>query len=90
MEKHFVRFLLLLTIIFVGVGFWGNDVVHAGGSIHIPEINDDFNQFEQKTPVQQEQPVQSPPVEEEKDFWDSVTDPISEAWEWTTDKVSGA
>jgi hypothetical protein len=77
-------------IITVGTGSWVHSLVHADGGFDVPEINDDFNQFEQKTPVQQEQPVHSPPVEEEKGFWDFVTEPISEAWEWTTDKVSGA
>ncbi|MBA4601545.1 hypothetical protein H2C83_04255 [Thermoactinomyces sp. AMNI-1] len=69
---------------------WGNDAVFAGGSFDVPEVNEDFNQFDQAPPSQQEQPVNTPPVTEEKGFWDSVTEPFSEAWDWTTDKISDA
>jgi hypothetical protein len=90
MGKHFVRFLLLLMIISVGTGFWVHALVHADGGINVPEINEDFNQFEQKNPVQKEQPVSSPPVEEKKGFVDKFTESLSKAGDWLGDKISGA
>ena len=77
-------------IITVGTGSWVHALVHADGGFDVPEINDDFNQFEQKTPVQKEQPVQPPPVKEEKGFFDSVTESLSKAGDWFGDKISGA
>ena len=77
-------------IITVGTGSWVHALVHADGGFDVPEINDDFNQFEQKTPVQKEQPVQPTPVKEEKGFFDSVTESLSKAGDWFGDKISGA
>jgi hypothetical protein len=90
MGKHFVRFLLLFMIITVGTGSWVHALVHADGGINVPEINEDFNQFEQKNPVQKEQPVSSPPVEEKKGFVDKFTESLSKAGDWLGDKISGA
>ena len=77
-------------IITVGTGSWVHALVHADGGINVPEINEDFDQFEQKDPVQKEQPVSSPPVEEKKGLLDSITEPLSEAADWLGDKISGA
>ena len=72
MGKYFVRFLLLLLIVSVGTAFWVHTLVYADGGINIPEINEDFDQFEQKDPVQKEQPVSSPPVKKRKELWISL------------------
>jgi hypothetical protein len=82
MGKHFVRFLLLLMIVSVGTGFWVHALVHADGGINIPEINEDFDQFEQKDPVQKEQPVSSPPVEKKKGIVDKFTESLSKVGDW--------
>jgi hypothetical protein len=90
MGKYFVRFLLLLLIVSVGTAFWVHDLVHADGGINIPEINEDFDQFEQKDPVQKEQPVSSPPVEKKKGIVDKFTESLSKVGDWFKGKISGA
>ena len=90
MGKYFVRFLLLLLIVSVGTAFWVHTLVHADGGINIPEINEDFDQFEQKDPVQKEQPVSSPPVEKKKGIVDKFTESLSKVGDWFGDKISGA
>ncbi|MBA4603295.1 hypothetical protein H2C83_13395 [Thermoactinomyces sp. AMNI-1] len=69
---------------------WDNDTVYAGGSFNVPKVNDEFNQFEQSPPSQQEKPADTPSVKEEKGFWDSISEPFTEAWDWTKDKLSDA
>lgn len=79
-----------MLIVFVGLGSWERDVAFADGGFDVPTVNDEFDQFDQKPPVQKEQPVESHSVKEEKGFLDYITEPISAAWDWTTEKVSGA
>lgn len=58
MRKQLVPFLLvLLLIVLAGSIIWGNDAVYAGGRFDVPEINEEFNQFDQAPPSQQEQPA---------------------------------
>lgn len=72
MGKRLIQFLLIWLIAFLGISFWNQGVVLADG-FDVPTVNDEFDQFEQKAPVQKEQPVSPPPVEEKKGFFDSIT-----------------
>ncbi|MBA4551313.1 hypothetical protein H1043_05995 [Thermoactinomyces vulgaris] len=80
----------MLLIVSVGTAFWVHTLVYADGGINIPEINEDFDQFEQKDPVQKEQPVSSPPVEKKKGIVDKFTESLSKVGDWFKGKISGA
>ncbi|MBA4602469.1 HNH endonuclease [Thermoactinomyces mirandus] len=87
--RQFQRIFFIVLIACVGLGIFGPGTVHATGGFDVPDINDQFNQFEQSPPPKQDLPA-PPPVGEEKGFLDQVTQLFKGAWEWTTDKVSGA
>ncbi|MBA4600976.1 hypothetical protein [Thermoactinomyces mirandus] len=86
MGKLFHRFLIVFLII--GIVTLNTNVVHAEGSFHVPEVQDDFKQFEQDTLPKQEQPVDSPPVNEEKGVLDSLTQPFVDAWNGANEEIS--
>lgn len=88
--KQLLRFLMILLITFAGISLLNQGIVHADGGFDVPAVNDEFDPFEQKAPVQEEQPVPSPPAEKKEGFLDSITEPFSKAWKWTTEKISGA
>lgn len=89
MNKKLYQLLVILLIICVGLGTGEGHIAFAEGGFHIPEVKDDFNQFEQNPSPQQEKPVDIPPTKE-KGLWDSVTESFKKAADWTKDKISGA
>ncbi|MBH8602105.1 MAG: nucleic acid/nucleotide deaminase domain-containing protein [Thermoactinomyces vulgaris] len=89
MAKRLIQYLLISLMALSGIGFWHQGVVLADG-IQVPTVNDEFDQFEQKEPIQQEQPVSSPPVDEQKGIVDQITEPLSEIVDWLGDKISGS
>ncbi|MGA8942119.1 MAG: hypothetical protein WB502_05290 [Thermoactinomyces sp.] len=85
--RRWIAIFLFTALIGAGI-LGGCDEVVAGGTFDVPEVNEEFNEFEQAPSPQQEQTANTPSVKEEKGFWDSVTKPFTEAWDWTKDKLT--
>ena len=88
MKKIFYRIFIGLLII--GIAILNTNAAYADGTIKIPEVKEDFDEFKQDTPPKQEQPVAPPPANEEKGFLDWIKQPFVDAWNWSKEKVSGA
>lgn len=88
MGNRLIPILLIWFIAFTGIGLCNQGIALADRSFDIPSVQDDFEQFEQQTPIQREQPVEGPPVEEKNGFWDSVTETFSGVWDWTKETAS--
>jgi len=90
MGTYFYRFFVIFLLVFVGPSVLGIGEVHATGGFDVPEVNDQFNNYEKSPATTKDQPINSQPVKEEKGILDRITQPISDAWDWTVDKISGA
>lgn len=87
---RYVRLVFIfLFMLFCGFGLWGQSLAWANGGFDIPNVKDDFNQFEQESPPEREKPIETK-SNESKGFWESITQPISDGWNWLKDTVSGA
>jgi hypothetical protein len=51
------RTFIIVLIACVGLGIFGSGTVHATGGFDVPEVNDQFNQFEQSPPPKQDLPA---------------------------------
>ncbi|MGA8942088.1 MAG: polymorphic toxin type 35 domain-containing protein [Thermoactinomyces sp.] len=91
MKTHLYRWIIVLLIAVAGCGFFGSGTGYAnpdGGSFEVPDVQKDFEQFEQVPQPLEETPV-SPNVQaEESGIWDEITQPFKSAWNWAKEKVS--
>lgn len=97
MKRSIQRFIAIGLLLILALSFGGIPSVLAKGSFDIPEIKDDFKEYEKQPgtpsdPFQPSNPVEptkpetnqsSPPPKEEQSWW-------SKAWNWTKDKFTGA
>ncbi|MBA4550101.1 EndoU domain-containing protein [Thermoactinomyces intermedius] len=78
--------LVVLLMMLTGLGVLGSGTGYADpntGSFEVPEVKEDFEEFEHKPDAQKEQPVNETQVQtEEKGYWDQTKEAVKEGWHW--------
>ncbi|MGA8942630.1 MAG: hypothetical protein WB502_07915, partial [Thermoactinomyces sp.] len=88
--KRYLRWIIAFLIIFVGSFAFASSAGYANpGGFDVPEVHEDFGEFDHAPGSQQEQPINETEVQvEEKGTWDKLTESVKEGWEWTKEKAS--
>ncbi|MGA8943093.1 MAG: hypothetical protein WB502_10310, partial [Thermoactinomyces sp.] len=88
MGTYIYRFVTIFILF--GFIFAGNEVYADGGYLDVPEIDDQFNQFDQNSISENDKKQALSKTKEEDGFWDWLTKPVSDAGNWVVDKISSA
>ncbi|MBA4601220.1 hypothetical protein [Thermoactinomyces mirandus] len=84
------HFMILFSLVWVGMNCLFPAEVFADRGFQVPEIQEDFGQYDRIPEPQENTELIQQNTQEETGTWDWITEPVAQGWKWAEEKIAAA